>query len=41
MGTGFSAYEKEYGRSLESRVKRETKGDFEKIILEMIDAEVK
>jgi len=41
MGTGFRTYEKEYGKSLESRVKGETKGDFEKLILEMIDAEVK
>lgn len=41
LGSGFNAYEKEYGKSLEKRVKRELKGDFEKLIVEMIDADVK
>ena len=41
MGQGYPAYEKEYDKSLEKRVKGEVRGDYEKLLLAMIDADVK
>lgn len=41
MGSGYPAFEKEYGKSLEKRVKGEVKGDYEKLLVEMINANVK
>lgn len=41
MGQGYPAYEKEYDKSLAKRVKGELRGDFEKLLLAMIDANVK
>ena len=41
MGSGFPSFEKEYGKSLEKRVKGELRGDFEDLIVEMVNADVK
>ena len=40
LGSGFPAYEEEYGKTLEKRVKGELRGDFEDLIVEMIEADV-
>ena len=41
MGQGFPPYEKEFGKPLEDRLKGELRGDFEKLLIAMANAEVK